>query len=315
MRRYSFRALLAAALLGFLGAPTRAAESEIRIDEAGYRVYGICSGTLRSARGFSGSLEVRGRRFDGREVALFRAELPGWTGALAFKFIPDENLRAIFLAGHDAERELPLPRTDPRDAAARRFLGSLPVPFRSRPGAFIPNPARLSARDPGGAGSAAAGLFGRPRDPRAAGFLAAFGIGALALAAARERAGRAYLPGLFALAGAAAAVLAAAGGPDAVLYRFPLPDLRGPYDLESRAVILRSPGLVVVRFDPKEGTPARPSFSVLGIRTPPGRSVPLSAFPENALFRFRDPPVILGDGSGTFSLYFDGFALGWELHE
>ncbi len=305
----------AAVLIAALTVSARlGAEPEIRIDEAGYRPYGICSGTVRSPEGFSGTLELRGRRFDGRDVALFRAEIPGWTASLEFRFIPDENVREVYVAGLGGERGLPLPPGGTEEAAGRRFLASLSPPFRSRPPARLPGSARLRARDPGEAGSEAARLFGVPPEPAAAGILAAFAAGALALAAFRGRMGRAYLPALLVLAAAGAAGMAAAR-PSAFLFRFPLPGPRGPYDLEVRTGIERSPGLAVVRFDRSGNGPTRPSLTVLGIRTPPGRSVPLSAFPEGALVRFRDPPLILGDGNGSFSLRFEGFALGWELLE
>lgn len=305
----------AAALIAVLTLPPRlGAEPVLRIDERTFRTYGICSGTIRSPEGFSGTLELRGRRFDGREVPLFRAELPGWTASLEFKFIPDENIRTIYAAGSERELELPLSRGDTA-AAGRRFLGSLSPPFRSRPPAVLPNTARLRARDPGDAGSAAARLFARPREPRTGGILAAFAAGALCLAALRRRMGRAYMPALLVLAAAGMAGMAAAGRPDAGLYRFPLPDPRGPYDLEVRVRLQRGPGLTVVRFEPEEDWRTRPSLSVLGIRTPPGRPLPLDLLPEGALFRFLDPPLVLRKGNGEFALHFEGFALGWELHE
>lgn len=305
----------AAVLIAALTVSARlGAEPEIRLDEQGYRPYGICSGTVRSPEGFSGTLELRGRRFDGRDVALFRAEIPGWTASLEFRFIPDENIRTVYVAGLGGERGLPLPPGGTAESAGRRFLGALSPPFRSRPPARLPKSARLRARDPGDAGSEAARLFGTPPEPRVAGLLAAFAAGAVLLAALRDRLGRAYLPALMVLAAAGAAGMFAAR-PEAVLFRLPLPGPRGPYDLEIRTGVERSPGLAVVRFAPTEDGPVRPSLSVLGIRTPPGRSVPLSAFPERVLFRFRDPPLVLADGDGAFSLGFEGFALGWELLE
>lgn len=305
----------AAVLIAALSlAPLLGAEPELRIDGRTYRTYGICSGTIRSPEGFSGTLELRGRRFDGREVALFRAELPGWTVSLEFKFIPDENIRTIYAAGSDRELELPLPPGESA-AAGRRFLGSLSPPFRSRPPVVLPRTARFRARDPWDAGFEAARLFARPPEPRAAGILAVFAAGALCLAALRSRIGRAYGPALLALAAAGMAGTAAAGRPDAGLYRFPLPGPRGPYDMEVSVRLERSPGLAVVRFEPKEGVHTQPSLSVLGIRTPPGRPLPLSVLPEGALFRFRDPPLVLRKGNGEFALHFEGFALGWELHE
>lgn len=85
--------------------------------------------------------------------------------------------------------------------------------------------------------------------------------------------------------------------------------------MEVRVRIERVPGLSVVRFEPKQGGQTRPSLSILGIRTPPGRPLPLSVLPEGALFRFRDPPLVLRKGNGEYALHFEGFALGWELHE
>ena len=304
----------AAALVTALSlAPLFGAEPELRIDGRTYRTYGICSGTIRSPEGFSGTLELRGRRFDGREVALFRAELSGWTASLEFKFIPDDSIRTIYAAGSERGLELPFPTEE--SATGRRILGSLSPPFRSSAPAGLPRTARFRARDPGDAGSEAARLFARPREPRAAGILAAFAAGALCLAALRSRMGRAYGPVLLALAAAGMAGMAAVARPDAGLYRFPLPGPRGPYDMEVRVRIERGPGLAVVRFEPKDGGQTRPSLSVLGIRTPPGRPLPLSVLPEGALFRFRDPPLVLSKGNGEYALHFEGFALGWELHE
>lgn len=294
-------------------APLHGAEPELRIDGRTYRTYGICSGSIRSPEGFSGTLELWGRRFDGREVALFRAELPGWTASLDFRFIPDETVRTIYAAGSERELELPLPPGE--SEAGRRFLGSLSPPFRSSPPVILQRTARFRARDPGDAGSEAARLFARPREPWAAGILAVFAAGALSLAALRSRMGRAYVPALLALAAAGMAGMAAAARPDAGLYIFPLPGPRGPYEMEVRVRIERVPGLSVVRFEPKQGGQTRPSLSILGIRTPPGRPLPLSVLPEGALFRFRDPPLVLRNGNGEYALHFEGFALGWELHE
>ena len=294
-----------------------AAQPEIRLDDRNYRLYGVCPGSLHSPEGFSGTVELRGRRFDGREVPLFRADLSGWTASLEFRIIPDETVRTLFVAGHGYERELPLPAGGTDEEAGRKLLRSLAVPFRSWAPGRLPGTVRLRAREPRGAGAAAARLFASPADPLAAGILAACAAAALALASLSERLGRWYRPLLLVFAGAGILAAGISGLPDAVLFRFPLPDHRGPYDLTATVEIVGGPGFEVVTFRPAEAEAKARSASleVLGTRTPPGRDLPLSTLPRGVRLKFLQPPLVVRDPDGAYSLRFEGFALGWALHD
>ena len=311
------RARAVAALLILAARAAWAAGPDIFVEEDGFRPYGICAGTLRSAEGFSGKVEVRGRLYDGREVPLFRAELPGWTTSLDFRFIPDERVRTLFLAGHEYERELPAATGSEAEEAGRLLLGSLAPPFRSWAPGKLPGSVRFLARDPGDAGSRAARLFGRPGNPRAGWALCAYAAAVLGLLRFAGRMGRALRPALLALSAAACLGAAFLGLPGAVLFRLPLPDSRGPYDLALRPETARYPGYALVSFreDPGMNSGIESSLAILGARTPPGHSLPLSVFPGNIRLRFLEPPLVVTGTGGGFALRFEGFALGWALYE
>lgn len=298
--------------------PARAAEGAlIRLDEGSLRPYGVCTGTLSLPGGLSGAVEVRGRLYDGGDLVLFRADLPGWTSELEFVFIPDESVHALFIAGYDSETELPPPPDDGGEADGRRLLGSLAAPFRSGAPLSVPKTARFFARDPGDAGAKAAAHFIQPRNSRVLLALGAYSAIVLALVPLRKRLAGTYLPGLAVLSLAGCLGAAALGAPGPVLYRFSLPNARGPYDLDPTAFAENRRDYTLVSYG--LGLPGkaeeRPGLSVIGVRASRHRPLPLSAFPPNTRLKFRIPPLVIRAADGSLGLSVEGFALGWALYE
>ncbi|MCK7483181.1 MAG: hypothetical protein M0C28_43615 [Candidatus Moduliflexus flocculans] len=190
-----------------------------------------------------------------------------------------------------------------------------PCPLRSRAPGRLSGIVRLRAREPGDAGSGrGAPLRPSGGSPGREVSLAACAAAALALAFLSERLGRWYRPLLPAFAGAGIPAAGASGLPGAVLFRFPLPDHRGPYDLTATVETGEGPGFTVVTFRTFEaGATARgAALEVLGARTPPAGYAPERPARRGPPEVPR-APLVVRDPDGDYSLRFEGFALGWAL--
>lgn len=299
------------ACLAFLLAAAAAASPGLRLEGGPFQPYCLNRAVVVDEEGLLGRVELRGLRWDGARVPLFRTCAAARTRTLDVDFYLDEDIRNLELsagdpgAGRSATFEAAAPGAlDPAEAALRTRMRALELPLLLAQTGKGPEQFEFKGSDVVTAAfQASSALFALPVVHAPLLLLGGFALVALAASAVSRKGARAVV--LLAALGSAAAVVPLAA-PRAVLFSVAFPAGKVPGAV--RRSVQELPGYTRIAYADAEGPGA---LELVALRVPAGSGIPMTeVVPPGGRVRFSSPPMVT-EGR---SLRSEAFLTGWVVH-